>query len=61
MAKPASKLESEMAQNGSAHYEQPVSERMRTFMRLEFLYQKMLYNSELENNWAARATISGLL
>jgi len=61
MAKPASKLESDAAQNGSAHYEQPVSERMRTFMRLEFLYQQMLYNSELENNWAARATISGLL
>lgn len=61
MAKPASKLESETTENGSAHYEQPVSERMRTFMRLEFLYQKMLYNSELENNWAARATISGLL
>ena len=43
------------------HYEQPVSERMRTFMRLEFLYQQMLYNNELENIWATRATISGLL
>ncbi|MDH3757425.1 MAG: cell division protein ZapD [Gammaproteobacteria bacterium] len=43
------------------HYEQPVSERMRTFMRLEFLYQQMLYNSELDNNWATRATVSGLL
>jgi len=29
-------------------------------MRLEFLYQQMLYNSELESNWATRATISGL-
>jgi len=38
-----------------------VSERMRTFMRLEFLYQQILYNSELESNWATRATISGLL
>jgi cell division protein ZapD len=34
---------------------------MRTFMRLEFLYQQMLYNSELETSWATRATISGLL
>jgi len=34
---------------------------MRTFMRLEFLYRKMLYDSEQETNWAARATISGLL
>jgi len=58
MAKPASNIASQAAQ---AHYEQPVSERMRTFMRLEFLYQQMLYNSELETNWATRATINGLL
>jgi cell division protein ZapD len=30
-------------------------------MRLEFLYQQMLYNGELESSWATRATISGLL
>ena len=30
-------------------------------MRLEFLYQQMLYNSELESTWATRATIAGLL
>ena len=58
MAKPASNLSSRAVQ---AHYEQPVSERMRTFMRLEFLYRQMLYNSELETNWACRATIGGLL
>ena len=34
---------------------------MRTFMRLEFLYRQMLYNNELETDWATRATISGLL
>ena len=43
------------------HYEQPLSERMRTFLRLEFLYQQMLYNSEQEADWATRATISTLL
>ena len=42
-------------------YEQPLSERMRTFLRLEFLYQQMLYNSEREADWATRATISTLL
>ena len=61
MVKPASNIAPDMATSGPAHYEQPVSERMRTFMRLEFLYQQMLYNSELEHNWATRATISGLL
>jgi cell division protein ZapD len=58
MAKPASNVAPQAAQ---AHYEQPVSERMRTFMRLEFLYRQMLYNSELESNWATRGTINGLL
>ena len=43
------------------HYEQPLSERMRTFLRLEFLYQQMLYNSEQEPDWATRATIATLL
>jgi cell division protein ZapD len=58
MAKPATNI---APQADGAHYEQPVSERMRTFMRLEFLYRQMLYNSELETNWATRATIAGLL
>jgi cell division protein ZapD len=34
---------------------------MRTFMRLEFLYQQLLYNYELESVWATRAAISSLL
>ena len=58
MAKPAKNVAPRAAQ---AHYEQPVSERMRTFMRLEFLYRQMLYNWEMETNWASRATINGLL
>ena len=44
-----------------AHYEQPLSERMRTFLRLEFLYQPMLQNSDRDDDWATRATISTLL
>ena len=61
MVEPASNITPHAAHSSPAHYEQPVSERMRTFMRLEFLYQQMLYNSELESNWAARSTVSGLL
>lgn len=60
MAKPAGEI---TAQPGAtvAHYEQPLSERMRTFLRLEFLYQQMLYNSDRDADWATRATISTLL
>jgi len=34
---------------------------MRTFLRLEFLYQQMLFNNELESDWGTRATIATLL
>ncbi len=46
---------------GQNFYEQPLIERMRTFMRLEFLYQQLLYNGESESDWASRATIATLL
>ena len=42
-------------------YEQPLNERMRTFMRLEFLYQQFLYNFDVDSTWSTRATISTLL
>ena len=60
MAKPAGEFDAQ-TDIGTAHYEQPLSERMRTFLRLEFLYQQMLYNSERDTDWATRATISSLL
>ena len=60
MAKPAEEIAAQTA-TGATHYEQPLSERMRTFLRLEFLYQQMLYNSEKDADWATRATISTLL
>lgn len=42
-------------------YEQPLTERMRTFLRLEFLYQQLLYNTELDADWATRAATASLL
>ena len=60
MAKPAGKIAAQSAP-GVAHYEQPLSERMRTFLRLEFLYHPMLRNSDSDDDWATRATISTLL
>src|SRR5210317_2411283 len=60
MAKPANRIVPP-ASIAMTQYEQPLSERVRTFLRLEFLYQQMLYNSEREADWATRATISTLL
>ena len=42
-------------------YEQPLNERMRTFLRLEFLYTQATYHSESANPWSARAAVSSLL
>ena len=61
MAKPAEEITAQTETGQATYYEQPVSERMRTFMRLEFLYQQLLYNSDRESDWATRATISSLL
>lgn len=60
MVTPAGKIQGEHASR-EAVYEQPLNERMRTFLRLEFLYQQMLFNSELESDWGSRATIDSLL
>lgn len=61
MVKAAKSVARASASRRPAYYEQPVSERMRTFLRLEFLYQQLLYNCEIESVWATRATIDGLL
>lgn len=42
-------------------YEQPLAERIRTFLRIEFLYQQVLYHHEQDSPWSSRATIDGLL
>jgi cell division protein ZapD len=61
MARAATHVASHVTGDNLVDYEQPLSERMRTFMRLEFLYQQLLYNCELEADWATRAAVSGLL
>ncbi|MDB6086774.1 MAG: hypothetical protein JWN43_4655 [Gammaproteobacteria bacterium] len=42
-------------------YEQPLNERMRTFLRLEFLYTQASYHSEFPHPWSTRAAIASLL
>src|SRR6201985_3985905 len=46
---------------GSLVFEQPLNERMRTFMRLDFLYNQALYQSEIATAASARAAMTGLL
>ena len=42
-------------------FEQPLSERMRTFLRLDFLYTQALYHNEIATQWGSRAAMSCLL
>src|SRR5689334_10654067 len=42
-------------------FEQPLNERMRTFLRLDFLYNQALYHNEVPSQWGSRAAMSSLL
>jgi cell division protein ZapD len=42
-------------------FEQPLNERMRTFLRLDFLYTQALYHNEKGNPWGSRAAVASLL
>jgi cell division protein ZapD len=42
-------------------YEQPLNERMRAFMRLEFLWQQLSHHAGVPNAWSSRAAVTCLL
>jgi len=42
-------------------FEQPLSERMRTFLRVEFLYRQALLHSRRETEYGTRAAVASLL
>jgi cell division protein ZapD len=42
-------------------FEQPLNERMRTFLRLDFLYAQALYHNEMGSQWGSRAAMSSLI
>ena len=42
-------------------FEQPLNERMRTFLRLDFLYSQALYHNETGSQWGTRAAVTSLI
>jgi cell division protein ZapD len=42
-------------------YEQPLNERMRNFLRLDFLYQQAVHHHTKADSWSTRAAVSSLL
>ena len=42
-------------------YEQPLNERMRNFLRLDFLYQQAVHHHTKADPWSTRAAVASLL
>jgi cell division protein ZapD len=49
------------ANDGLLVFEQPLNERMRTFLRLDFLYNQALYHNEMATPWGSRAAMASLI
>jgi cell division protein ZapD len=57
----AAELPSASAEHALMKFEQPLSERMRTFLRVEFLYEQTLFHVDEPTEFSARAAVSALL
>ena len=50
-----------LAEDALLVFEQPLNERMRTFLRLDFLYNQALYHNEMASQWGSRAAMASLI
>jgi cell division protein ZapD len=57
----AAELPSAHAEHALIKFEQPLNERMRTFLRVEFLYEQTLFHMHDPTEFSSRAAISALL
>jgi cell division protein ZapD len=48
-------------QAATIEYEQPLSERLRTYLRLEFLYHQTQFHERSSDPWATRAAMASIL
>ncbi len=61
MTDTASEFTHASLQDGAMEFEQPLSERMRTFLRIEFLYQQVRFHGRDLTSFSARAAVATLL
>jgi cell division protein ZapD len=57
----AAELPSASAEHTLLKFEQPLTERMRTFLRVEFLYEQALFHVDEPTEFSARAAVAALL
>jgi len=61
MQAPGSHRTDPAAEPATLDYEQPLNERMRTFLRLEFLYEQLSFHQQHANAWSTRGAVNSLL
>ncbi len=61
MAHSANPMTDQSRREDTICFEQPLTERMRTFLRVEFLYQQALFHGEHSADFSARAAVASLL
>ena len=61
MSAPAERMTRAETGGAMQAYEQPLTERMRTYLRLEFLYRQLRYHLDRPSPWDSRAALSALL
>ncbi len=57
----AAELPAPSSDEGLIKFEQPLTERMRTFLRIEFLYEQTLFHADEPTDFGARAAVAALL
>jgi cell division protein ZapD len=57
----AERSEAPAASTAPLIFEQPLNERMRTFLRLDYLYNQALYHNEKASQWGSRAAVGSLI
>ena len=50
-----------VAEEAELVFEQPLNERMRTFLRIDFLYSQATYHNDRASEWGSRAAIASLI
>ncbi len=54
-------MEAPSAAGAPVVYEQPLNERMRTLLRLEFLWNQAVFHAESPSEWSSRAAVGSVL
>ncbi|MGD9598939.1 MAG: cell division protein ZapD [Steroidobacteraceae bacterium] len=61
MSKELAQADPPVAEEAELVFEQPLTERMRTFLRIDFLYSQATYHNERASEWGSRAAVSSLI